>query len=430
MNILYLSGMPLPIANFLDGKEKIEGFPAYFWPMYKLSKRGHAIDFILISNRKNIPLVKKEWFSSTQIIHNLYLPYEEKKSKRWFRGIKRSFQVIRALNRSFKNKRYDFVYAHGPLAAYAQIFCWLKKIPIGVRWYGDSARCYPKIQKSGRFFTALRKPLIWFSFNLPYTFFLATDDNTNVDKLHQVWSRHRGKDNFFHWKTGVEMKTVSECTNDIELPEHPYIFYAGRFDRTKCVGRLIDTLKITHNEGHRIHLYLAGQTTKGASSLEYIDELKERIKSQDLTRYVHFMGSISQDSLKVWAHHALAVLFMYDISNLGNVFYEAMSVGSNIIATDVGSIKQFVNNGVNGYLVQDEMEAASRIVEMIINPKLTEGFKANAAQTAREKFYTIDQRFSQEVELIENASAFYRNQENYWKYVSNLSKTEPTKLKA
>lgn len=402
MKILYFSGMPLPIENILKGKTKVEGFPAYYYPMYKLIKKGHDVKFIFASNYPGPYNVKVDWFDPNNIIANLSMVYSEKKGLyRIFRGMLRVKQLLFHLWKATSKEKFDFIYAHSSMAAIAQIIGMIRGIPVGVRWYGDSNFCYADIKKIGKHRAALKHPLNWLNYKLKYEFFLTTDDHSYGDKVYEAWKVKNPSGKFYFWKTGIEMKSIDECSTDIPIPDEKYIFFGGRFARWKRQDRVIETLKELHLQNIKLHLYFAGQTEGGASSIEYIKELKDLISKYNLDEYVHFLGGVSQDTLRVFAYNSIATLIMHDIANIGNVFYETMSVGAVLVVTDDGSVRQFIKNSENGFIVDDSKDAANKIIYLLSNSEKVESIKQSAISTSKLKFLSADERFDNEVTLIE-----------------------------
>ncbi|MCB2261532.1 MAG: glycosyltransferase family 4 protein [Candidatus Thiosymbion ectosymbiont of Robbea hypermnestra] len=177
------------------------------------------------------------------------------------------------------------------------------------------------------------------------------------------------------------------------------MFFAARFDHWKRQDRILKILHHLHGRKCPLHLYFAG----GIQSQSYYQKIRELVRKYDLADYVHFLGPIKQDDLKAYAYKAVANPSMYDMSNLSNVFYEIFSVGSVVIGLNDGSLDDYLIHAVNGFLVNDESEAATVIEELLRNKDGAQRIRANAAGCARRKFLSIDERFDREVDLIEQA---------------------------
>ena len=94
-----------------------------------------------------------------------------------------------------------------------------------------------------------------------------------------------------------------------------------------------------------------------------------QIKNAGLTEYVHFLGEVSQDSLKLLAYHAIANVLMIDGSSRNNVFYEIMSIGSIIVGLDDGGLNDYITDRISGYLIKNEKDAANTIKNIMAHPE-------------------------------------------------------------
>lgn len=423
MKILYASALPIPIQNILEGKTEIEGFPAYFWPMYKLIQRGHDLRFVFWSNYDDPghPL-RVDWFDRSWIVANVKGEYLERgRGRRLLRDVRRLAAFYQAVRDEVSSGQYDMIYGHGRLASVAQVVGARSRVPVGVRWYGDSDFCCKTIEKHGRFVAAVKHPMNWLNYKLPYAFFLTTDDHSHGDLTYRAWARPQPPGPFFHWKTGIEFKDVRECRSTVPVPEREYIFYAGRFARWKGVENVIETLHHLHQQGRELDLYLAGQTEGGASSLEYIAELKKQISGLGLDGYVHFLGAVPQDTLRVLAHHAVATIIMHHIANIGNVFYEVMAAGGVIVTTDDGSVRQFIDDGVNGFVVEGPVQGACRVADLLAAPTEAARMRQEALLYARERFISLEDRFDLEADLVELGARYYQDEAYFRRNLEELN---------
>ncbi|WP_013323096.1 glycosyltransferase family 4 protein [Gloeothece verrucosa] len=120
----------------------------------------------------------------------------------------------------------------------------------------------------------------------------------------------------------------------------------------------------------------------------------------DLSR-VHFVGSLPYGQyLKViqasTAHIYLTRPFVLSWSML-----EAMSTGCLIIGSDTPPVKEVIQDGVNGLLVDffSPKEIAERVEEVIKHPTRMADIRLQARQTIVEK-YSLQQLLSQHIELM------------------------------
>lgn len=399
MNILYVTGITPPIEAVLRGENGIQGLPPFYYPWKMLVDRGHTVDFVMTSNFDEEYNIQVDWFSEKNIIKNIYAPKSETSGiSRAFRQIKRFFQLLYYANKAVKEKHYDFIYCKAFEGVAGQIVANIHHIPHGVRSFGD--HMYLEIKKHGAKKAALKHPLEYLCYQLDCDFFLMSEDHKDQVITYNSWHNPKHQYPFYLWPSGIAFKNFEDLKCDIEVPNEPYLFFAARIDPPKRQDRVIAVLKNVHKMNRKIHLYFCG----AAYSTAWQEKLNLLIKQYQLKEYVHFLGAVSQDSLKVLAYNAIANILMIDGSSRNNVFYEILSVGSIVIGQDDGGINDYITDGVSGFLVKDEEEAAKKVIEIMDNPQLIDSVHEAARKEAREKIMSIETRFGKEVELIEQTA--------------------------
>ena len=151
-------------------------------------------------------------------------------------------------------------------------------------------------------------------------------------------------------------------------------------------------------KGIKIHLYFCGSDY----SKVWREKLDRIAKGYKVDGYIHYLGSVSQDTLKVLAFNAIANVLMIDGSSRNNVFYEIMSVGAIVVGLDDGGINDYITNEESGFLVKDERDAAEKIEYLLNTPEKREQIHKAARKEAKEKIMSLETRFGKEVNLIEN----------------------------
>lgn len=400
MKILYVTGLAGPLKDILSGKKEDEITHAaqFFHVWHKLVQRGHQVDFVVASNFNEKPNIQVDWFSEKNIYANVYDPLIEKMPwyKRMVRRIKRFVKLLYYTNKAISENQYDFVYGKAYYEGLAgNIVANLRGVPCGMRSMGTMLN--EDFKKYGVFKTALKRPIEFLTFKLNKEFFIMTDDGTKGDVVYEAWKPNPEKYDFHFLKTGIAIKAIDALELSIIVPEHDYLFFAARFDNWKRHDRILKILHELHLKGKHLHLYFAGSI----ASQNYYDNIKALVNEYGLNDYVHFLGSIKQDDLKMYAYNAVANPLMYDVSNLGNVFFEMFSVGSVVIGLNDGSLDDYVIDEENGFIVNDEDEACRVIEKLMSDRNLTEKIRENAITYVKENVMSIDKRFDMEVDLIE-----------------------------
>jgi glycosyltransferase involved in cell wall biosynthesis len=399
MKILYVTGMGVPLQDILSGKrvEEVTHSPGFFQPWYRLALRGHQVDFVVTSNFDAICDINVDWFKKENLKINIYDPTVEMSILRRIpRRLGRLFRLIYHVNKALREDDYDFVICWAFFEGFVgNILANLHGVPCGMRAMGTLLM--PEMRKRGPFLTALHHPVEYFSFKLRKSFFLMTDDGTHGDQLYKAWRPSQKKYDYLFWKTGVQFKTIDEISSEFKKPSSDYIFFAARFDPWKRHDLIVETLSKLHASGRLLHLYFAG----AIQSKSYYEQVMRQIDDAELSDYVHYLGAIPADQLRLYAFHAVANIFMYDVSNLGNVFFETYTTGGVIIGKNDGSLDEYIDAGRNGFIVEDT-DDASRIVEEILSRAHdVKAIKKAAIRDSRDRCISMNERFDAEVALIE-----------------------------
>lgn len=395
MNILYVTSMQEPLLSILKGETEKTGFAPFYYPWRMLVDRGHTVDFVMTSNFNGPYNINVNWLSEENIVKNLYAPLKEPGKLRIFRKIKRFFQLLYYTNRAVKEKKYDFIYCKAFEGVAGQIVANIHHIPHGVRSFGD--HMWLEIKKQGAVKAALKNPLEYLCYQLDCNFFLMSEDHKDQIITYNSWHNPKHHYPFFLWPSGIQFKELKDCVSTVEIPKAPYLFFAARIDPVKRQDRVIKVLRELHNIGHHIHLYFCGSMY----SPKWQNQLVELIDSLNLGGYVHFLGAIPQDDLKILAYNAVANILMIDGSSRNNVFYEILSVGSIVVGFDDGGINDYIVDGKSGFLVKDEQCAANTVAKLMASPELMQEIHKNAREIAKKKVLSIEERFGKEVNMIE-----------------------------
>ena len=103
-----------------------------------------------------------------------------------------------------------------------------------------------------------------------------------------------------------------------------------------------------------------------ASKVDKVDEdyFNADIKPllQKHSSHVEFVGEIELEERRALLGNAIAVLFPIDWPEpFGLVMIEAMSCGTPVIAYRAGSVPEVIDDGVTGFIVNDESDAVAAI---------------------------------------------------------------------
>lgn len=392
MRILYVTPLWSGLSDLLlKGKLAASGMPAFIQPLKILIELGHKVDFIIASPEKHFRLnIQVDWLKNS----SFYPEY-------WnLQGVRRISSVIRLYRRvkhAVSNERYDFIYGHGSQGVIANIVADRMGIPSAQRLYGTFLA--QEVLTKHRYYTALKHPLEYLSYQYKKSFLLVTNDGTHGDVVYKHLNRgNRFK--FCFWLNGVNSTSHNDdkCDDKNISFTEKFIFYPARIDSWKRQDLAVEALRYLHDMGHKdVKLYFAGHM----NDFDYWGKIKSELARLKLTDAVEYLGPVSKRELYHAYCNAICVLSFYDISNLGNVFIEALEAGAIIVSLKDRSLDDIIMTGKNGFLVNDMKEAAVCINDLICNPLQCVNIANAAKETSQEYFMTWNDRAMKEIEQIE-----------------------------
>ena len=159
------------------------------------------------------------------------------------------------------------------------------------------------------------------------------------------------------------------------------VIMAGRFSKEKGFDLGLKAFAKVLKSKNNSELILLGNGPEGPSLLALATEL-------GIISNVVFKGVLSKESLLLECRNASCALIPTPISEAFSIFaVEAMSVGTPVVATNVGGLPEVITNGVNGILVDPEVdEIASAILKVLENEELALQLGSNAFNTAKNDF--------------------------------------------
>ncbi|VBD50592.1 glycosyltransferase family 4 protein [Burkholderia pseudomallei] len=116
----------------------------------------------------------------------------------------------------------------------------------------------------------------------------------------------------------------------------------------------------------------AGMPIKIAAKLDKADRAyyEEKIKPLFSLPHVEYIGEISEAEKADFLGNAHALLFPIDWPEpFGLVMIEAMTCGTPVIAFKRGSVPEVIENGVSGFVVEDELSAVAAVKRLNTLPR-------------------------------------------------------------
>lgn len=166
------------------------------------------------------------------------------------------------------------------------------------------------------------------------------------------------------------------------------ILYCGRLVKRKGLTYLFEAWKRIAEENSNSVLVILGSGKSQPDSVE--GDLREKVTKEDL-KNIYFVGEKEKE--EVVKYLKAADIFVYpSIHPEGTALsiLEAMSCELAVLGTDVGGIREMVENNVNGILVEKEnTEGLFGALELLINnPQKRISFGKKARETVLRKYST------------------------------------------
>jgi glycosyltransferase involved in cell wall biosynthesis len=142
--------------------------------------------------------------------------------------------------------------------------------------------------------------------------------------------------------------------------EGEYLAFLGRIAPEKRVDRAVEIAA------------RCGMKLKVAAKIDRVDAayFEAEVKHLFDQPHVEFIGEIDDSQKSDFLGRASALLCPIDwVEPFGLVMIEAMACGTPVIVYDKGSAREVVDEGVSGFVVKDEAEAAAAVARAIQLPR-------------------------------------------------------------
>lgn len=174
--------------------------------------------------------------------------------------------------------------------------------------------------------------------------------------------------------------------------EAPLFVFAGRLEETKGIFTLLEAFQLLVKKNapnFTPRLLIAGGEENAINPLTKLpldDHLHKSLAG--IEEYVEFLGPQSQNELAMLFNIATATIVPSYYESFGMVAAEAQACGSPVIASDVGGLKNVVQDGITGLLVEtkNEIDLAIAMEVLSVNHLLAERLSRQAVRIAKKDF--------------------------------------------
>ncbi|EBA06342.1 exopolysaccharide biosynthesis GT4 family glycosyltransferase EpsE [Sagittula stellata] len=151
---------------------------------------------------------------------------------------------------------------------------------------------------------------------------------------------------------GVDTEILSR-TSAYAPPEHGRplrIFSCARLNVVKGHQDLMTATRQLIDQGTDVRVEIAGEDDDGGTG--YRQELEAHLKKLRLQDHVKLLGAISAEQVKAKLEEAHLFVLASWHEPLGVAYMEAMSMGVPTIGTDAGGVRELIDDGSTGYLIE------------------------------------------------------------------------------
>lgn len=194
---------------------------------------------------------------------------------------------------------------------------------------------------------------------------------------------------------------IEERLGHYNIPtDLPLVVQVSRFDRWKDPQGVVEAFKIARKEVDCTLVLLGNVATDDPEGPEVYKSLLESQEERVI------ILSVQDTALVNALQSRAAVVLQKSIrEGFGLTVAEAMWKGAAVIGGNVGGIRYQIEDGVNGFLVNNVEEAAARIVQLVKDEDLRRRLGKAGRETVRQKFL-LSRNLEQYLDLF---SAFETN---------------------
>jgi glycosyltransferase involved in cell wall biosynthesis len=177
-----------------------------------------------------------------------------------------------------------------------------------------------------------------------------------------------------------------------EIPAHPYIVHTGALSQQK--DGIVDVFrafaKVNAQLGNVLHFYVAGKKNAPPGVLEEIDRV---INAGGLKDNVHFIGVISEDTLRTLQKHCLFLVLPkpdneQNRNNFPTKLGEFLAFSKPVITTPIGDMKYYMKQGESAIIVEpgNTDQIAEAMIRLMNDKALSERLGNAGKKLAEQEF--------------------------------------------
>jgi glycosyltransferase involved in cell wall biosynthesis len=173
------------------------------------------------------------------------------------------------------------------------------------------------------------------------------------------------------------------------------VLFVGRLVTFKGVFVLVDAFQEVVRALPRAKLTIAGDGERRR-------ELEEVVERRGLSNSVRFLGHVpARDMAEIYGQSSVVVMPSILPEAFGKVGVEAMSVGRPVVVTDLGGVRDWLDDDVNGILVRpgESGELASALIKLLGDPERARRMSQAGLRTAER--FSLERHVERFEQLLE-----------------------------
>ncbi|PKP35033.1 MAG: hypothetical protein CVU00_04235 [Bacteroidetes bacterium HGW-Bacteroidetes-17] len=212
-----------------------------------------------------------------------------------------------------------------------------------------------------------------------------------MEKLEALY--HFKPTNIIDIPPGVDIHTYQLPTQELleqktGLPQK-YVFCISRIDTNKGHDFLLHAFDIVRKKIADIDLVIGGGSPNPKQrEIELYQKMKDIISDKGMNGRVRLIGYVPDELMPVYYQQSEMFVLPSLFEPFGMTAQEAMACGKAVIASKFGGIRNVIEHGENGLLVDpsNSSEFADAMIRLLKNPERTKAIGKNAYKTVQEHF--------------------------------------------
>ena len=185
--------------------------------------------------------------------------------------------------------------------------------------------------------------------------------------------------------TVIPQVSHSDLYNDEENARHEIeygsVLFAGWMDSKKGLHIILHAMAEISRKVPAAKLYVLSVPV----NFEYQKNILELVNSLRIRKNVEFIGKVPRQNFLAYLEKVNCIVIPEQWENMSPVMLvEAMALGKPVVASDIGGIPEFVEDGLSGFLAEPDnpIDFAEKVIKILTNRELALAMGRRAKQKA------------------------------------------------